>query len=710
MLQSKLNNQVQYKEKRTIDAEDIGHESAVYSLDYFKHPIVVVLGKNNFTFINRGIVFYPVYIVDKDDIRSQIGVLEVPKKDALKILDADGDVLLSKLDLPLFYSFVNQTYIDQAMSDVEMYLRYAKDSRKNAESVEMREMELLQKELTEDITPLEQEEDSVLSLSIPKNGFSSEVLNRAQEMLKNGIFEPDSSTNPPPTLVEETEAIAKEIKSGFQDSAKTNWVQDFMRNPNYSIHEVEANGDCFFAVVRDAFAQIGQKTTVHRLRAALAAEVTDDVFQENRKLYLVNLSKKNEYQETIQRSTRLLANLKQRLTRTKSNFNKDESDAILKEATRQKEIIAESKIFLKEVQDLEDHFIGFMRDIDSLDRFREYIQTSGYWADTWAISTLEHLLNVKFVILSEKAFKEGAQPSVMNCGEVNLNIERKGAFAPNNYIMTTYSGDHYRLITYKNKRIFTFPEVPYDVKVLITNKCIERNGGVYYYIQDFRNFKTRLGIDVEAIHPKNRAETDVVSDLFDPSIVFMFYSKSQRSAKPGKGTHEKIGADRVGEFVPLATIADWRRKLDDEWVRSDGEALFSLDGYKWASVEHYYQAAKFRKRNPAFTKEFALDSNSEISKSVVLAKAAGSKSGKIGKTKEHEGGVLRPKTVSIDPDFYEDERNLKERAAAVKSKFAQNAEMARVLKLTSPARLTQYVHADEPAEDTILMQVRQEIM
>jgi predicted NAD-dependent protein-ADP-ribosyltransferase YbiA (DUF1768 family) len=295
----------------------------------------------------------------------------------------------------------------------------------------------------------------------------------------------------------------------------------------------------------------------------------------------------------------------------------------------------------------------------------------------------------------------------MNCGETNIHIERKGSFMPTYYIMTTYSGNHYRLVSYKQKRIFTFSEIPYDVKILIVNKCIERNGGIYYYIPDFRNLKSRLGIDVETVNPKNRPVDIVATELYDPTIVFMFYSKSQKTAKPGKGSHETIPADRNGDFIPLSIIPDWRRKLDDEWTATNGDPLFSLDGLRWASVEHYYQAAKFRKRNPQFYKEFALNSGSEISKSVQYAKAAGSKSGRLAKTKDVEGGVLRPKTIGIDPDFYEDDRNKKERAAAVQAKFTQNSEMGKLLKMTMPAKLTQFVHSGEPEEDVVLMQIRQ---
>jgi predicted NAD-dependent protein-ADP-ribosyltransferase YbiA (DUF1768 family) len=704
MIQSKINTQVQYKEKREIDDADIGHFSPVYSLSYFEHPIVIVLGKQNFTYIHRNIVFYPIYVVNKDTIRSQIGIFELDKKNAIKILDEDGDVIISKAGDPLFYSFVTEDFIAQTNSDVDVYLSYTK--RKTEESE--RETTLKTK-----IADMEQEisfetgaefassdENDILSLAIPKDGRNPEQLERAVEILKNGIFETDSKVNAPATLIEESESIARSIKVEYKEGARTNWLQDFMKNPNFDIHDVEANGDCFFAVIREAFRQIGQNTTVEKLRALLASEVTDDIFQENRRLYLTNLSKKNEYLAEIKKSEKAISDLKTRLKNTKTHHNKEESEFILKEAMRQKQLITETQIFLKEVQDLEDNYVGFMKNIDSLDKFREYIQTPAYWADTWAISTLEHLLNIKMIIFSEKAFSEGAHPSVMNCGEVNHNIEKKGSFAPTYYIMTTYSGDHYRLISYKQKRILTFPEIPYDVKILIVNKCIERNSGVYYYIQDFRNFESRLGLDVETLNPNATVVEIAPSDLYDPTIVFMFHAKSQKTAKPGKGSHEVIPIDRITEFVPLSTITDWRRKLDDEWILPKEETLFTLDGYRWASVEHYYQGAKFRKRNPQFTKEFALDSNSEISKSVALAKVAGSKS---GRSKE---GIFRPKNISIDPDFYEGDRNLKERTVAVDAKFMQNSEMHKVLKLTTPAKLVQYVHSGQPEEDTILMQVR----
>ena len=65
-----------------------------------------------------------------------------------------------------------------------------------------------------------------------------------------------------------------------------------------------------------------------------------------------------------------------------------------------------------------------------------------------------------------------------------------------------------------------------------------------------------------------------------------------------------------------------------------------------------------------FFLQFSLDSDSNLSKNVELAKAAGSKSGRYKKD------LLRHKDIQIDPEFYNsmDEKCLEE---AIYAKFSQ---------------------------------------
>jgi predicted NAD-dependent protein-ADP-ribosyltransferase YbiA (DUF1768 family) len=193
------------------------------------------------------------------------------------------------------------------------------------------------------------------------------------------------------------------------------------------------------------------------------------------------------------------------------------------------------------------------------------------------------------------------------------------------------------------------------------------------------------------------SESDVViSELFEPDTQFMFYIKSA-DANPGKGSGEKINAGDLTKYKELQLITDWRRKLDDEF-----ESPFTFGGKRWQTVEHYYQASKYKKGFPDFYNSFSLDdANSEIANDVKKAKAAG------GKTGIFEKQELRDKKkIKMDPDFFDSGRNVTERANAVMAKFEESAELKKILLNTKKAKLLHFKRGSEPDIDTVLMDVR----
>jgi hypothetical protein len=71
-----------------------------------------------------------------------------------------------------------------------------------------------------------------------------------------------------------------------------------MKNKGYAIKRNEGGGDCFFAVIRDAFQEIGWETTVQKLRAILAQEATYALFENYSAIYrgIVNENEIDEYE------------------------------------------------------------------------------------------------------------------------------------------------------------------------------------------------------------------------------------------------------------------------------------------------------------------------------------------------------------------------------------------------------------------------------
>jgi predicted NAD-dependent protein-ADP-ribosyltransferase YbiA (DUF1768 family) len=213
------------------------------------------------------------------------------------------------------------------------------------------------------------------------------------------------------------------------------------------------------------------------------------------------------------------------------------------------------------------------------------------------------------------------------------------------------------------------------MKKMIADKCMERNAGPFAIIPDFIKFKSgKTRQEINEARYEDLSESKL-RGLYNDDIVFQFYSKSLDKPLPGKGSGEKIPSERLKEFSELATIPQWRKKLSNFWV-----APFTLDNHHWASVEHYYQASKFKNENPHFYLSFSLDSGTDLSKDPNLAKAAG---GKTGKLKDKQ---LRPDQVNVDADFF-GKRHKKEMYDAQYAKFTQNEDLKKLLLATNEAKL-----------------------
>ena len=650
-----------------MERDDADYDATMYEVELLGKEVRVAIGRGKTD--KKDLIYYPMYLINTDDrVVKQIGVFEIRADQASEVLDDDDDLDIDKLSHPLIYSFVTA-----AMLEADSRGKKALIADEPVAATD----EPVADELVADVPELVEEE---------QQGDDAALRSKMKAL----------------ALPPQTKDTAEAEHAEYKKQPGQPWIQTHMQNNNFGITDNEGGGDCLFAVIRDAYRTRGKYVEVPELRRKLAAEATEDVFQSYKEKHTMTA----EAIATTEAEMRALADanagLKQRLERT---TEAKEQQAIIAESRRNAAQFKRFKAELALSKELLQDF-HFMKHVNTLEDFREMLKSCSFWADTWAISTLERILRIKIIILSSERFHAGETGGVLQCGQLNDRIlEDQGTFEPEFYIMVDHTGSHYKLVTYKDEALLTFREIPYDIKVMVTEKCMERNAGPYYLIPQFRTFREEeLGLkgleedqalSANADHSVGRADHSSPradhssAPLYDDSIVFQFYSKSMDKPLPGTGSGETIERADIPKFAALAKeTPQWRKMLSNLWEPPGDDrdkALFTLDDHKWRTLEHYLQGSKFRKENPKHYLRFSLDSDSDLSKSVDF------------KDKDKDN-------VPTDADY--GSREEKEREDAQYAKYSQNSYLTDMLLNTRNAKLVQFRRGKPPVVCDELMRVR----
>jgi len=690
MVLSQINESIEYPMVKFVDPEDLDYDAQLYQIELFPNlEVIIALGKVKYTFIDKNVLYIPVYLTNNEEVILQIGVYEFPSNIYTSLLDEDNDFDIGLLEnpLPLLYKFINESFIRKELGQ-----------KKNK-------------------TPKESEPKPADKSPADKSPAISDDLSNDsrvpnKQTIVQELFAEDDDEKP----IISDEMINEENKqeTNFKEHSGHNWVEKFMKNENYGIVDNEAKGDCLFATIRDAYSGIGKTITVKDLRSIASNAATEVVFRnfkEQYDMYDTEVKTLSTELAELQNSNK---KLKLRYSQTK---DRDEKKKLVEES---KPIIAKFKQSKKEKKSASEllHEYRWMRGIDTLEKLKKKMRSCGFWAESWTLQILEMALNVKLIILSSFNYSYRDYDNVLSCGDmVPGSVVSKGTFKPKYYIILDYTGNHYKLITYKRKQIFEFNDIPIKIKKLIVDKCMESKGmNMFNYIPKFTQLQMSMkdsptsslspGDDAgpEDQGDPNKEPDDEGSNLskkptFDDTTVFQFYSKSADKPLPGKGSGEIIEPRNIKKFAELASLVGWRKILSNFFM-----GPFKLENRTWNSVEHYYHANKFKKGNPAFYQQFTVESGSDISKDPAFAKAAGGKTGKY-KKKDWK----RPKEIVMDEDFFSSGRNRQAMEAGQLGKYTQNEVAKAVLLATKDAKLQHHVRGQPPIVFYDSMKIREQL-
>ena len=259
-------------------------------------------------------------------------------------------------------------------------------------------------------------------------------------------------------------------------------------------------------------------------------------------------------------------------------------------------------------------------------------------------------------------------------------------------------GEHYKLITYDknvNRGAFKFNEIPYRIKELILQKCLEKCMGPFSLIPDFKELANCNNIEIVK---KDETKYDSLLDktkskLFNDSIVMQIYNRSKHD-KVGEGTGESIkpefkSSKNVLELNNKKKYPDWRKKLDNSYLLPN----LVIEGNQWSSITHYLLATRFQNVPDVynkFMKEGEYGVNIEQATKFYNAN-------KI--KKEYKEKILS------EQDYDKNLSSILEKA--LYSKFTQNDLFKEILLLTDDALINIYKPGKGISEASELMKVRQ---
>lgn len=213
------------------------------------------------------------------------------------------------------------------------------------------------------------------------------------------------------------------------------WLKKYTGFKNLTIINIEGNGDCFFAALRDSGItdpDTGKSLTVKELRSIVSDSATEEQF--------------NQYKTLYQTTKRELENLKGEYTENMYNIEYLEKSGHKGETIQY--LYNENERLKTSLMDANELYKDFewMENINNLEELKTFIMSSKYWADMWSIDILTEYFNILLIIF-DKELNEKSQKGIV-CNIQQEIFDKR----PSKVILMIRENNHYQLIKNAGKR------------------------------------------------------------------------------------------------------------------------------------------------------------------------------------------------------------------------------------------------------------------
>ena len=455
---SNINPEIVYEYNSKINRIDHNYDSKIYTVMIGKTNYEITLGRTIFRKgTPKSVFYYNIYLVLNQQTE-KIGLFEIEYDIyVLNELFINNEINFKVLNKPLFYP-------DQFKKHFP-HLNIANFNKKNKIVDDLFKPKKLQLDIPADqdiklsnvneiYEPEQLQEKSITNINTNKDLID--------EQIEEISMQEQGEKSKEKMLPEETFEEYQKIQSSFVKRNEDNWIQKRMKNRNYRIIDNAEDDTSLFEAISKALDD-------------------EDITSERLREYIVEIISEQEYlkyKKTLSNLKEELRNLEKKIASIKEPEERNpEGDNLILKFNKQREK-ADTVKKLKEAFKHKEAYLknmSFMDNVNSLDELKSIIMTDEYWGDNFAISLLESLMTdekIKIIVFLEDMQKYNEESKIVSCNNYNsIDLNTQKSVKPKKYIILSLTETRYRLVTYRNKSLLSFKELPYGLKRRLIDNC-----------------------------------------------------------------------------------------------------------------------------------------------------------------------------------------------------------------------------------------------